>query len=252
MGRQTDISNCKPTENGSCIISDQCNDIATFMIDNNATCSWFTYEENVPLPVTINKPSSIKVWGFGLMSVGIISLSGLFGGLFWPLINSKLYKYMMHILIGLAVGSLSATSLFQLIPEGFEIKSTNEGYLNIALFIWGSIWTLYMLQVLSRIAFHKKNKIQKKIINDTSLEYQAADGLLSTAAKSENSPSISTVDEPSAHNDDKKTIAYMIIFGDALHNFIDGMSIGAAYSQDLSAGLGISIAIACEEFPHEL
>jgi zinc transporter ZupT len=44
----------------------------------------------------------------------------------------------------------------------------------------------------------------------------------------------------------------MIIFGDALHNFIDGMSIGAGYSKDLSAGLGISIAVACEEFPHEL
>jgi len=44
----------------------------------------------------------------------------------------------------------------------------------------------------------------------------------------------------------------MIIFGDALHNFIDGMSIGAGYSKDLSSGLGISIAVACEEFPHEL
>jgi zinc transporter ZupT len=50
----------------------------------------------------------------------------------------------------------------------------------------------------------------------------------------------------------KTTVAYMIIFGDALHNFIDGMSIGAGYSKDLSAGLGISIAVACEEFPHEL
>jgi zinc transporter ZupT len=47
-------------------------------------------------------------------------------------------------------------------------------------------------------------------------------------------------------------VAYMIIFGDALHNFVDGMSIGAGYSKDLSAGLGISIAVACEEFPHEL
>lgn len=50
----------------------------------------------------------------------------------------------------------------------------------------------------------------------------------------------------------KKPVAYMIIFGDALHNFIDGMSIGAGYSKDLSTGLSISIAVACEEFPHEL
>lgn len=57
------------------------------------------------------------VWGFGLCSVAIISLSGLFGGVFWPLINSSFYNHMMHILIGLAVGSLSATSIFQLIPK---------------------------------------------------------------------------------------------------------------------------------------
>lgn len=50
----------------------------------------------------------------------------------------------------------------------------------------------------------------------------------------------------------KKTVAYMIIFGDALHNFIDGMSIGAGYSKDLNSGLSISMAVACEEFPHEL
>lgn len=50
----------------------------------------------------------------------------------------------------------------------------------------------------------------------------------------------------------RTTVAYMVIFGDALHNFIDGMSIGAGFSKDLNAGLSISIAVACEEFPHEL
>jgi uncharacterized membrane protein len=64
-----------------------------------------------------NVTFQFPVWGLGLCSVAIISLSGLFGGLFWPLINSNLYNQMMRILIGLAVGSLSATSTFQLIPE---------------------------------------------------------------------------------------------------------------------------------------
>lgn len=47
-------------------------------------------------------------------------------------------------------------------------------------------------------------------------------------------------------------VAWIIIFGDGLHNFIDGMTIGAGYSQSVSTGIGLSIAIACEEFPHEL
>lgn len=48
------------------------------------------------------------------------------------------------------------------------------------------------------------------------------------------------------------TVAWMIIFGDGLHNFIDGLSIGAAFSESILAGISISVAVICEEFPHEL
>lgn len=48
------------------------------------------------------------------------------------------------------------------------------------------------------------------------------------------------------------TVAWMIIFGDGLHNFIDGITIGAAFSQSILEGISISVAVICEEFPHEL
>lgn len=44
----------------------------------------------------------------------------------------------------------------------------------------------------------------------------------------------------------------MIILGDGLHNFIDGISIGAAFSESILSGVSISVAVICEEFPHEL
>jgi len=47
-------------------------------------------------------------------------------------------------------------------------------------------------------------------------------------------------------------VAWMIILGDGLHNFIDGLSIGAAFTQSIWEGINICIAVACEEFPHEL
>lgn len=47
-------------------------------------------------------------------------------------------------------------------------------------------------------------------------------------------------------------VAWMIIFGDGLHNFIDGLSIGAAFTKSTLTGLSVSLAVLCEEFPHEL
>ena len=49
-----------------------------------------------------------------------------------------------------------------------------------------------------------------------------------------------------------KAVAWMIIFGDALHNFIDGLSIGVAFTVSVLAGFSVSIGIFCEELPHEL
>ncbi|KAK7098276.1 metal cation symporter ZIP14-like isoform X2 [Littorina saxatilis] len=47
-------------------------------------------------------------------------------------------------------------------------------------------------------------------------------------------------------------VAYMIIFGDALHNLIDGLSIGAAFTDTTLLGISVSVAVMCEELPHEL
>ncbi len=44
----------------------------------------------------------------------------------------------------------------------------------------------------------------------------------------------------------------MIIIGDGLHNFIDGLAIGVSCSTSVLSGLSTSLAILCEELPHEL
>ncbi len=49
-----------------------------------------------------------------------------------------------------------------------------------------------------------------------------------------------------------KTVAWMITLSDALHNFIDGLAIGASFTVSVLTGFSTSIAIVCEEFPHEL
>jgi len=47
-------------------------------------------------------------------------------------------------------------------------------------------------------------------------------------------------------------MAYMIIVGDGLHNFSDGLAIGAAFTGSMAAGLSTSVAILLHELPQEL
>lgn len=51
---------------------------------------------------------------------------------------------------------------------------------------------------------------------------------------------------------DLPTMAYMVLFGDAMHNFVDGLAIGAAFSANYQSGIALSIAVLCHELPHEL
>ncbi|EDV29527.1 expressed hypothetical protein, partial [Trichoplax adhaerens] len=48
------------------------------------------------------------------------------------------------------------------------------------------------------------------------------------------------------------SVAWLILIGDALHNFTDGLAMGAAFKTSIPQGISTSIAILCEEVPHEL
>jgi zinc and cadmium transporter len=55
--------------------------------------------------------------------------------------------------------------------------------------------------------------------------------------------------EDEIHNDPKIS---MVIFGDTLHNFIDGLAIGAAFLVSPEAGIVTSLAVAAHEIPQEV
>lgn len=73
-------------------------------------------------------------------------------------------------------------------------------------------------------------------------------------------PRLSRVNDVAAERQDQDnaarmsvdTVAWMIVFGDAVLNVIDGLSIGAAFERNILAGISISVAVMLEEVTHRL
>ncbi|XP_044533226.1 zinc transporter ZIP5 [Gracilinanus agilis] len=47
-------------------------------------------------------------------------------------------------------------------------------------------------------------------------------------------------------------VTWMVLLGDGLHNFTDGLAIGVAFSDGFSSGMSTALAVLCHELPHEL
>ena len=49
-----------------------------------------------------------------------------------------------------------------------------------------------------------------------------------------------------------KSAAWLLMASDFIHNFCDGLAIGASFSQSLKMGLSTTVAIIFHEIPHEI
>ncbi|TNN58184.1 Zinc transporter ZIP14 [Liparis tanakae] len=79
------------------------------------TCRAQKEEESVIEPAP--RPTDGEVWGYGILSVTLISLCSLVGACVVPFMKKTFYKRLLLFFIALAIGTLYSNALFQLIPE---------------------------------------------------------------------------------------------------------------------------------------
>lgn len=216
-------------------------------------------------------------WLYAFSSVIIISVCGLVPIICMPRIQRTRYQNdLLQFLIGLAIGTLTADALLHLLPissrklsHGNEhiptpnstIAPTIDQY-NGHIHSDEGFWFGFMA-LIGVIGFLILERIMVLL---TDICTHTEHSLASTETDSEQKTTISVpMTDPHLHhhqnhhqhqhhhlNSKTKSFMFMIITGDGLHNFFDGIAIGVSYGSSLAVGLSTSIAILCHELPHEI
>ncbi len=110
------------------------------------------------------KPSSASVWGYGILCVTLISAMSVMGVGVLPFMSKSFYSSLLTALIGLAVGSLSGSALFHLIPSAFGLADVgsfpHHSYLNVSIVIWGGVYGFFVIERLLKMFMEVKSRDQ--------------------------------------------------------------------------------------------
>lgn len=147
-------------------------------------------------------------------------LSVFAAGLFLLLPEKQRNKILPHG-ISFAIGALLSVAFWGLIPHAFE-EVNPEQFQNLSGTILAGILGFFVLEKL----------LIWRHCHSGSCEAHT--------------------DDNHGHHHGQKTAGTLIIVGDSIHNFVDGVLIAAAFLTDVKLGIVTSLAVAAHEIPQEV
>ncbi|MEE6471429.1 hypothetical protein FKM82_009274 [Ascaphus truei] len=239
-----------------------------------------------------SQQSLLQVLGWGTLAVTLVSAPSLLAVTLVTLLRRPLFRYLLRFLVALAVGTLCGDALLHLLPhaqEEHKESRQDEGPHSVkpvlkGLCVLGGLYLLFLIENLMGLLRHRKTKrrpqVEKRAQDEgcTTVLWELghpADPefceVYGTAGDLHQRSSEIRVEEtrrniethsPSHHDHSGHShstgvggiseIVWMVVLGDGIHNFTDGLAIGAAFSSGLSGGLSTTVAVFCHELPHEL
>ena len=217
------------------------------------------------------QPLDASTWFYGIgasIVAGLASLSAV--GLL--VLRPATVHAILPDLVGLGIGTLLGTAFFLLLPETGEVFEVDRAVSSVML---SGILFGWVLEHLLPHLHHKADEEHRdpsmrqlsqadddgertEDVQMQAVGSSAAD--LEAAGTSSDSPS-PTTSEAHSHShthshaqskEDRSHIVRMVIVGDALHNFIDGVLIAGTFLVDTKSGLTTTLGILLHELPQEV
>lgn len=156
----------------------------------------------------------------GLLSVTVASS--------FLLLSANARNVAVPHLVSFAIGSLLGASFLGLIPHAMEHEYAVDPH-NIGLTLLLGLLTFFLLE---------------KMVLWRHCHSDHCEGHL---------PDLKQHEHTHNHQDNKnKAAGSLILIGDTIHNFVDGILIAAAFMTDTHLGIVTALAIAAHEIPQEL
>lgn len=197
------------------------------------------------------RPTMGQAFLYGFVFSTLVNLVSMVGIVLLPCMKADEFMTGLQFLVAMGAGSLFGTAVLILIPHSIELD-ISQGYLPLIVVLSAMVHLLYMLENMTRFLLGKRKEKSYEVERNIQPMIERPGfhgghghshvGDISNAFSSEEINFSNTV----------SSVGWMVIFGDALHNFLDGVSIGAAFTVSVMSGISISLAVICEEFPHEL
>lgn len=152
------------------------------------------------------------VWLYTIISVLVVSIAS-FAGVLTLAIREQRLKKMLLYLVSLSAGALFGDAFIHLLPEAVESFGFN---VKVSLLVLSGIGVFFVLEKILHWHHHyHKHKHEHK-----GKKFHA--------------------------------FAIMNLFGDFVHNFIDGIIIGASYLASIPLGIATTMAVVLHEIPQEI
>jgi len=215
-------------------------------------------------------PGSLE-WATGMASGLAITLCSVCGVLLIPITKKWWYKRLLLYLIATATSSLMGNSLFQLMPPAFGVDMSEIGNIMKSTTVYVAFVAFFIIERILNIVF---DGAEDELNSEHGHDNEAADNdekasrkmsvpdnrarAGSTISGMAIHAAIHAGEEPAADlgliekMKAVKMVAWMLFIGDALENIADGLAMGAGFGSSIALGIGITIAIFSEEFPHKI
>ncbi|XP_069478055.1 zinc transporter ZIP4 [Ambystoma mexicanum] len=224
-----------------------------------------------------DKLTTAQKYIFATIANFIVCLCALFGiVVLLCTACSSVYQYVIQFFVSLAVGSLTGDAVLHLIPQflGLHSHSADEATHDHGsedrtntwklLAVLGGIYAFFLLEKFFSILVYRDGEEGEEAGAGHSHDHGVSLQAYHEERKKKKQSSTSQADlinpeeaelpkpEEIKRSRELRMIPYMITIGDGIHNFADGLALGAAFSTSWRTGLATSVAVVCHELPHEL